>query len=57
MAVARGVDADADAGESTGTIKLSSRLTREEALRHEETLVAWPVCCSDWFGVLTPCPK
>ena len=26
------------------------RLTREEALKPEKPSVAWPVCCSIWFG-------
>ena len=30
--------------------KLSSRLTRVAAWRHEKSLFAWPVCCSVWFG-------
>ena len=33
------------------TPKLSSRLTREEALKFDETSFAWPVCCSTLFGV------
>src|SRR5262249_47411422 len=30
--------------------ELSSRLTREEAWRHEKPSVAWPVCCSALSG-------
>ena len=32
------------------TAQLSSRLTREKTLNSEKPSIAWPVCCSDWFG-------
>src|SRR5262245_51805111 len=34
------------------TPQLSSRLTREEPLKRAEPCVAWPDCCSTWFGLL-----
>src|SRR5207249_6277085 len=36
------------------TTQLSSRLTRREPLKHNETSFAWPVCCSGLFGQVAP---
>src|SRR5262249_2721514 len=50
VAVARGVAEGRRARDRAVNNPLSSRLTREKALKHEEPSFAWPACCSTSFA-------